>query len=235
MPIRVLCLNRAPNARSTLVAGDPLVKGGRNLAQRDRGPQRSADGLRAHQLVARAVEYDPYDPERPLPRARGEPHRLHVDGDRATRVQFGAPLADGDLLRADDAPHPYLHPQAGQPANQLSGQSADDGLLRVTLVGRRVEALGDDHFAGHGRLVEAPAEAEHEHRAGGATAERAGGGARLRRPHAGLVDERPAGRRGDQRRLEAQRRRDEDLAHAATATRAAAWPLSTALSSVAGD
>src|SRR5271166_6328483 len=253
--MRVLCLTRAA-IRGTLECGRPLVKRPGDAAQSPGGTQGTDCRLGAHQLVRGAVEDDPDHPERPSARAGGEPHRLHVDRDRTASVQLRTTLAGDDVRDADDAAAAQLQAPPGEPGDEVARKVAADALLGVAFIRRRIHLGGDDHFAGDRLPVEPAAEAHDEQRLAGLTLELAGGRLGPRRPHPGLSHRGSPPCGGDQDRLEPQGSGHHHLArgHRCTprgssedrtrggsmptrrrAATAAAWPLSTAPSSVAGQ
>ena len=74
------------------------------------------------------------------PAPAGKPHRLHVDGDRAARVQLRAPLAERQLRDAHDVPDADLQPQPRQARpTSACGEVAAHGASGCVLVGRRVD------------------------------------------------------------------------------------------------
>src|SRR5438445_4195554 len=133
-PMRVLCLTRTA-MRPTLVAWSQLVKRARHPSQGFGRAQRPSDRLGTHQLVPGAVEHDTYDPERALARGAGEPHRLHVHGDRAAPVQLGAALAERQARDAHDVADAHLQAAPGEAADELAGEPAAHALLGMTFVG----------------------------------------------------------------------------------------------------
>src|SRR5271165_105561 len=271
-PMRVLCLTRT-DMPATLVAGAPVVKGVVDRApfvqgaghpsQRAGSAQRLDHGANTEQLVRGAVEHDPHDPERPPAGAAAQPHRLHVDRDRALRPELLAALADGDPRDAYDRTGPELQAAARELLHELGREVAAHGPLRIVLVGCRVDPLGNDHFAGHRRALEPATEADDEDGSGPLPRQQRRGGPCPLGTHAGLAHDGTARGRGDQGGLDPQGRREEDRRHGrrrasagtplaasgalpaaaaeagsptpSRAARAAACPLRTALSSVAGQ
>ena len=145
-----------------------------------------------------------------------------------------------------------------------SGARSQRALLGVPLVGGRVDLLGDDHFAGHRLVVQAAAEADHEQRparsrSASPAAARAVRGPcpscgrarrapprRSARPRSAAAPPaaarsrrrrraRPSAAAAGRRRGTGPSRRGLDAEPAQAASAAASCPLSTALSSVAGQ
>src|SRR5271156_1288852 len=146
-PMRVPCLIGTAIAPA-LPARRPVVKGARHAAQDSRGTQRPGCSLRAQQLVAGAVQDHAHDPERPLPRAGGEPHRLHVHCDSSAGMKLRAPLAERQPRHAHDAPAAHAQSLRSEHRRKCLGPVTTDLLRAVTFIRRRRNLLGDHHFPG---------------------------------------------------------------------------------------
>ena len=178
--------------------------------------------------------------------------RLHVDRQRARRAQLLAPLAGGDLADADDR---ALRARSGRrrAARRRAARRRRSRRARARGLRRRPRQhlLGDDHFARARLRVEAAAEAEHEQRLRPARARaarrpratspapsRSCARARRARPSGSAPARTPAARHDDLAGAAPRsppRGRGGRLELASARLRAAACPLITAPSSVAGQ
>jgi hypothetical protein len=218
----------------------PRVEHAGRRPQRAEGAYDAAgQGQGVVQLARRRVEHRAHDGQRAPGSGRRQPGGLHVHRDRAGRAQPGARRAAHEPRAAGQRPLVDGEAAATQGArDQRRGRAFDRP-------GRAAQLGGDDEVAGAQRRIQRAAEARNRDGLGVGGLRR--GGARAPRAHAGAPQGGAVAEVGRQRaRLDPQRREDED-GHAASASRgcssgraartsrAAAWPLRTAPSIVAGQ